>query len=132
MSPLQFCSIGLRYIYTELLGRKVIDRSPRVHEWSRRRHKIGKFEVSIILCLVSVGFVTVHTGQHRRDRAKLRPSLLLIIWKRPNFYFIYLTVQFMGCSFLGNSPRSVITQSKSSGYISIELMVMMIPLNQQY
>lgn len=132
MSPLQFYSIGLRYIYTEPLGRKLTGRSPKVNEWGRRRHKIGKFEVSIILCLVSVGAATGHRGQNGRGRAELRPSLLLTIWKRPNFYFVYLTVQFLGYSFLGNSPRSVITQSKSSGYISIELMVMMIPLNQQY
>lgn len=88
--------------------------------------------MSIVLWPALVGAAMGGRGKDGRGKAELGPLLLLTIWKRPNLYLVYVTVEFRGCSFLGNSSRSVITQSKSSGYISIGLMVMMTPLNHQY
>lgn len=55
--------------------------------------KIGKSEVPINLYLASAGAAMECRGQNERGRAELRPSLLLTIWKRHNFYLDYLTVQ---------------------------------------
>lgn len=70
-----------------------------MHEQSRRRHKIGKLEVSIVLWQALVGAAMGGRGKDGRRKAELGPLLLLAIWKRPNLYRVYLTVEFRGVLF---------------------------------
>ena len=44
--------------------------------------------LSITLRLASVGAAMRYRDQNGRGRAELKPSLLLTIWKGPNFYFV--------------------------------------------
>lgn len=79
-------------IYLYRASGKEGNRSLRVHEWSRTMYKIGKPEVPIILWQGLLGAAAEGGAQDERGRAELGPPLLLTIWKRPNLYFVYLTV----------------------------------------
>ena len=66
----------------------------RAHGWSMSRHKIGKLKLFIILwrALGGAAVVVCVRGQDGRDRVESGSSSLLTVWKRPNLYFVYLTV----------------------------------------